>query len=68
MVAVCEVSEERAKEYAEKNGCEAYTDMDAFLAHPGLDLGAAGQARVLAQYDAIADQVLGVGTSNDGSG
>ena len=39
-----------------------------YFAHPALDNNLAGQGRVLAQYDAIADQMAPVGTESDGSG
>ena len=36
--------------------------------HPGLNKGIHGQERLLAQYDAIADEVVTIGTSNDNNG
>ncbi len=39
-----------------------------YWSHPGLDDNASGQARVLAQYDAIADQMDAVGADTDSSG
>ncbi|MEM7397201.1 MAG: Gfo/Idh/MocA family oxidoreductase, partial [Verrucomicrobiota bacterium] len=38
LVAVCDVSDERAKAYGEQHGCAAYTDIEEFLAHDGLDV------------------------------
>jgi UDP-N-acetyl-2-amino-2-deoxyglucuronate dehydrogenase len=37
LVAILDRSDERATAFAKENNCTAYTDMDNFLAHPGLD-------------------------------
>ncbi len=38
LVACCSRSREKARAFAEKFGCTDYTDVNEFLAHPGLDI------------------------------
>jgi UDP-N-acetyl-2-amino-2-deoxyglucuronate dehydrogenase len=38
LVACCSRSAEKAQEFEKKYGCTGYTDIEKFLAHPGLDI------------------------------
>jgi UDP-N-acetyl-2-amino-2-deoxyglucuronate dehydrogenase len=38
LVACCSRSAKKAQEFEKKYGCTGYTDIDKFLAHPGLDI------------------------------
>ena len=38
LVACCSRSAEKAQGFSKKYGCTGYTDIDKFLAHPGLDI------------------------------
>ncbi len=38
LLAVCDTAPDRAAEFGRKHGCRGYDDLDAFLAHPGLEI------------------------------